>query len=173
MSRTTASRRPSPTNGRTFAMATYAGWPSSAAQCRALCSARVLVVCAAHDPSRPGSACRRRGRGDSRRRPPGLCRNTRRLGAHVGIGRIRGHWHPPPWPSGSGRRCCIGACVSCSITDYRVEQTTSPRWKLGTACLGLVGALLLSMVTLRPSVATAQDMKGPPKDDRPAGTATA
>jgi beta-lactamase regulating signal transducer with metallopeptidase domain len=56
--------------------------------------------------------------------------------------------------------------------DYRVEPATTRRWKLTTACLGLLGALMLSMVTLRPVVATAQDMKAASKESRPAGTAS-
>ncbi|HEX3447765.1 MAG TPA: M56 family metallopeptidase, partial [Isosphaeraceae bacterium] len=43
--------------------------------------------------------------------------------------------------------------------DYRVEQAAPRRWKLAAACTGLLATLLLSMVTLRPSAATAQEMK--------------
>ena len=45
--------------------------------------------------------------------------------------------------------------------DCRVEPNASGRWKLGAACLGLLGTLLLSTVTLRPGLATAQEMKAP------------
>jgi hypothetical protein len=46
--------------------------------------------------------------------------------------------------------------------NYHVEPTTSRRWKLVTACVGLLAAVMLSMVTVRPSAATAQEMKIPP-----------
>ena len=45
--------------------------------------------------------------------------------------------------------------------DCRVEPAAPARWKLGAACLGLIATLLLSTVTLRPGLATAQEMKAP------------
>jgi beta-lactamase regulating signal transducer with metallopeptidase domain len=56
--------------------------------------------------------------------------------------------------------------------DYRVEQTTATHWKLAATGLGLVCAFLLSMVTLRPPVASAQDMKAGPAASRSGGTAS-
>jgi beta-lactamase regulating signal transducer with metallopeptidase domain len=53
--------------------------------------------------------------------------------------------------------------------DYRVEQTTSRGWKLAAAAVGLVAALLLSMITLRPP-ATAQEMKATQGPKTIAGT---
>jgi beta-lactamase regulating signal transducer with metallopeptidase domain len=55
--------------------------------------------------------------------------------------------------------------------DYRVEEAAPRYWKLAAACLGTLAALMLSMVTLRPSTATAQEMKAQPKDTRAAGKA--
>ena len=43
--------------------------------------------------------------------------------------------------------------------DYRVEPATSRRWKLASACIGVLAALLLSTISLRPPAATAQEMK--------------
>ena len=55
--------------------------------------------------------------------------------------------------------------------DYRIEPGTSCRWKLATACLGVLAALLLSTLTLRPSSATAQDMKATQVTKNPSGAA--
>jgi beta-lactamase regulating signal transducer with metallopeptidase domain len=54
--------------------------------------------------------------------------------------------------------------------NYRIERTTSRRWKLATASMGLVAALPLSMITFRPSV-TAQEMKATQGLKTSAGTA--
>jgi beta-lactamase regulating signal transducer with metallopeptidase domain len=51
--------------------------------------------------------------------------------------------------------------------DYRVNPATSCRCKVAAACLGLTAALLLSMVTIRPSVATAQEMKAMKNSNKP------
>ena len=56
--------------------------------------------------------------------------------------------------------------------DYQVEQTTATRWKLAATGLGLVCAFLLSMVTLRPTAATAQDMKAGPAAGQSGATAS-
>ncbi len=69
-------------------------------------------------------------------------------------------------PSMLHRRVCL-----LLDRDYRVEQTTPRRWKLAAACLGLLAALLLSTVTLRPSAATAQDMKARSGEHGPAQAA--
>ncbi len=53
--------------------------------------------------------------------------------------------------------------------DYRIEQSTSRRWKLATACTGLATALLLSLITLRPP-AIAQEMKATPGPKTTAGS---
>ena len=55
--------------------------------------------------------------------------------------------------------------------DYRVEKAAPRRWKLASACLGTVAALLLSMVTLRASAATAQEMKARSGEHGPAHAA--
>ena len=78
-------------------------------------------------------------------------------GRHIGNNLAR--WRQRLSLSGSGRRCCAGACVCFSIATIRVEQAAPARWKLAAACTGLLATLLLSMVTLRPSVATAHEMK--------------
>ena len=54
--------------------------------------------------------------------------------------------------------------------DYRVEPATSRRWRLVAACLGTLVALLLSLVTLRPHSATAQEMKAQQAPQNPATT---
>ena len=46
--------------------------------------------------------------------------------------------------------------------DHPIEPTTSRRWRFVTASVGLVMALLLSTITLRPAAATAQQTKGTP-----------
>jgi beta-lactamase regulating signal transducer with metallopeptidase domain len=56
--------------------------------------------------------------------------------------------------------------------DNRVEPATSRRWKLAAACTGLLASLLLSIVTLRPSAATAQVMKAPQGANNPSGAAS-
>ena len=53
---------------------------------------------------------------------------------------------------------CTGECVLLLDHNYRVEHTTSRRWKLVAGSLGALTAFLLSMVTLRPSAVTAQEM---------------
>ena len=53
--------------------------------------------------------------------------------------------------------------------DYRVDPATSCRCKVAAACLGLSAALILSMVTIRPSVATAQEMKAMNNSNKPPG----
>jgi beta-lactamase regulating signal transducer with metallopeptidase domain len=55
--------------------------------------------------------------------------------------------------------------------DHRVEPTTSRRWKLATAYLGLLATLPLSMITLRPT-AIAQEMKMPGAAKNEAGAAS-
>ena len=45
--------------------------------------------------------------------------------------------------------------------EFRVEPAVSRRWRLATVSLGLVGALALSFLTVRPIAATAQVMKAP------------
>jgi hypothetical protein len=56
--------------------------------------------------------------------------------------------------------------------NNRVEPATSRRWKLATASMGLLAALLLSTVTLRQSAATAQVMKAPQGANNPSGPAS-
>jgi beta-lactamase regulating signal transducer with metallopeptidase domain/protocatechuate 3,4-dioxygenase beta subunit len=43
--------------------------------------------------------------------------------------------------------------------DIHIEPTLSRRWRLGATCLGLIGALALSLFSVRPIAATAQVMK--------------
>jgi protocatechuate 3,4-dioxygenase beta subunit len=56
--------------------------------------------------------------------------------------------------------------------NNRVEPATSRRWKLATASMGLLAALLLSTVTLRQSAATAQVMKAPQRANNPSEPAS-
>jgi hypothetical protein len=56
--------------------------------------------------------------------------------------------------------------------NNRVEPATSRRWKLATASMGLLAALLLSTVTVRQSAATAQVMKAPQGANNPSGAAS-
>ncbi|MFI5456242.1 MAG: M56 family metallopeptidase [Isosphaerales bacterium] len=56
--------------------------------------------------------------------------------------------------------------------DFRVEPIVSRRWRLGAACLGLFGALAISLVTTRPLAVAAQDVKVQTGVNRPPSSAT-
>ena len=99
----------------TSAMATCAGWRSPAAQCRALCSAPVLVA-APRDSSRPGSARRRRGLDAARGRPLAYAETLLGWAPLAHRPQPGRRWRPRPWRSGSGRRCSTRRVRCSSIT---------------------------------------------------------
>jgi hypothetical protein len=57
------------------------------------------------------------------------------------------------------------------MTTDAVEPTVPRRWRLGTVCLGVLAASLLSLVSLRHVAATPQEMKARPGELAPAQAA--